>query len=41
MEKIELEFIPENYGLKSLNCSPKIKDTTHLENDLTNLLKTI
>ena len=33
--------IPENYGLKSLSCPPKIKDMTNFENDLTNLLKTI
>ena len=35
------KFIPENYGLKSLNCPPKIKNMTNFENDLTNLLKTI
>ena len=35
------KFIPENYGSKSLNCPPKIKDMTNFENDLTNLLKTI
>ena len=35
------KFIPENYGLKSLNCPPKIKGMTNFENDLTNLLKTI
>ena len=35
------KFIPENYGLKSFNCPPKIKDITNFHNDLTNLLKTI
>ena len=35
------KFIPENYGWKSLNCPPKMKDITNFENDLTNLLKTI
>ena len=35
------KYIPENYGLKSLNCPPKIKERTNLENDLTNLLKNI
>ena len=33
------KYIPENYGLKSLNCPPKIKEMTNFENDLTNLLK--
>ena len=35
------KFIPQNYGLKTFNCPPKIKDITNFENDLTNLLKTI
>ena len=35
------KYIPENYGLKSLNCPPKIKEMTNFENDLTNLLKSI
>ena len=35
------KFKAENYGLKSLNCPPKIKDMTNFEYDLTNLLKTI
>ena len=35
------KFIPGNYGLKGLNCPPKIKDMANFENDLTNLLKTI
>ena len=33
--------IPENYGLKSLNCPPKIKEIANFGNDLTNLLKSI
>ena len=33
--------MPENYGLKSLNCATKIKEMTNFENDLTNLLKSI
>ena len=33
--------IPENYGLKSLNCPPKVKEMANFENDLTNLLKVI
>ena len=32
-------YVPENYGLKSLNCPPKIKEMTNFENDLTNLLE--
>ena len=35
------KLIPQNYGLKTFNCPPKIKDITNFENDLTNLLKTI
>ena len=35
------KYVPENYGLKSLNCPPKIKEMTNFENDLTNLLKSI
>ena len=35
------KFIPENYGLKSLNWPPNIKDMTNFENDLINLPKTI
>ena len=35
------KYTPENYGLKSLNCPPKIKEMTNFENDLTNLLKSI
>ena len=33
------DYIPENYGLKSLNFPSKIKEMTNFENDLTNLLK--
>ena len=33
------DYIPENYGLKSLNFQSKIKEMTNFENDLTNLLK--
>ena len=29
------KYIPENYGLKSLNCPPKTKKMTNFENDLT------
>ena len=48
MEKIELvikrirwksifyEQGTKNYGLKSLDCLPKIKEMTNFENDLTN-----
>ena len=35
------KYMPENYGLKSLNCATKIKEMTNFENDLTNLLKSI
>ena len=35
------KYIPENYGLKSLNYPPKIKKMTNFENDLINLLKSI
>ena len=35
------KYITKNYGLKSLNCPPKIKEMTNFENDLTNLLKSI
>ena len=35
------KYTPENYGLKSLNCPPKIKEMTNFENDLINLLKSI
>ena len=34
------KYIPKNYSLKSLNCAPKIKEMTNL-NDLTNLLKNL
>ena len=33
------KYIPKNYGLKSLNCPPKIKEMANFENDLTNVLK--
>ena len=35
------KYTPENYGLKSLNCPPKIKEMKNFENDLTNVLKSI
>ena len=35
------KYIPKNYGLKSLNCPPKIKDMINFENNLTNVLKTV
>ena len=35
------KYILENYGLKSLNGPPKIKEMTNFENYLTNLLKSI
>ena len=35
------KYIPENYGLKNLNCPPKMKEMTNFENDLTILLKSI
>ena len=35
------KYISENYGLKSLNCPPKIKEMTNFEKDFTNLLKSI
>ena len=35
------KYIPENYGLKSLNYPAKIKQVINFENDLTTLLKTI
>ena len=37
----ENEVIPETYGLKTLNCPPKIKDMNDFENDLTDLPKKI
>ena len=35
------KYIPDNYGLKSLNCPPNIKEMTNFENDLTNVLESI
>ena len=35
------KYMPENYGLKILNCQPKSKEITNFENYLTNLLKNI
>ena len=35
------DYIPENYGFKSLNFPPKIKEIANFENDLTNLLKKV
>ena len=35
------KYIPENYGLKGLNFSAKLREMENFENDSTNLLKTI
>ena len=37
----ENETIPENYGLKTLKCPPRIKDMDMFENDLLDLVKKI
>ena len=34
----EVHEIPENYGLKSLNCPPQIEELSAFENELFNLL---
>ena len=41
METLISLTYPKNYGLKDLNCPPKIKEITNFENNLTNLLKNI
>ena len=33
--------VPKNYGLKSLNCQPQIKEFSAFENELFNLLNII
>ena len=37
----EAKKVPENYGFKSLNCLPQIKELSAFENKLFNLLNTI
>ena len=35
----ETQTIPENYGLKSLNCLPQVKELIQFESDLLDLIK--
>ena len=40
-KKKEVNEIPENYGLKNLNCPPQIKELSAFEKELFNLLHII
>ena len=41
IKKKEVDEIPENYSLKSLNCPPQIKEFSAFEKELFNLLNII
>ena len=37
----ETQTIPENYGLKSLNCPPQVKELIQFESDLLDIIKSL
>ena len=37
----ETQTIPENYGLKSLNCPPQVKELIQLESNLLDIFKSL
>ena len=40
-QRKETQTIPENYGLKSLNCTPQVKEFIQFESDLLGITKSL
>ena len=38
---LSLRMIPENYGLKSLTCPPRVKELIQFESNLLNIIKSL
>ena len=38
---LSLQMIPENYGIKSLTCPPRVKELIQFESNLLNIIKSL